>query len=149
MENQVSCKVCGRPLKATTSVARGMGPKCAETLLPPSQRKGYIAQKPEYKFLVKGDYLIILPTEKTDDGPSLTNSMDAILYQLQYEHKMNIFSKRIIYKDSEGFFDAVIPSDPGHNLTEMFYFKFAFAPLRVKSEDLAMAGYDYMLSKLK
>lgn len=141
MENKtVSCSVCGRPLKSEASILRGMGPKCAGSSAP--TRRPQVIMKPNYTYQNVNEFIVILPGKDMDSSPSLTNAMDVILYELLYHKKMNIFERKIIYLDSEGYFDGVIPVEPEGNLTDMFYPKFNFLSIHLRNRDLAMAGYD-------
>lgn len=163
-----NCSVCGRPLKSTASIEIGMGPTCAANAgvsYPASKhypRKGVKTKKmkskepgkrfsklirADYAYIEHEDFLVLLD----NNGPvSLTNFMGNAIYELYYHEKIDVFAKKIVYRDSEGVFDAVILSERDEaDLTQQFYFNFNFAPLRVKNVVQAIDMYNRVFGSKK
>lgn len=100
----------------------------------------------DYDFEVMDDFLII--TDKCTGLVSLTRFMSEALYELYYHHKINVDEFKVLAMDEHGWFDAVLvkPIDKTH-LTEVYYFQFAFKPVREKFLPRAMKEYNERYTK--
>lgn len=163
-----NCSACGRPLKSTASIEIGMGPTCAANAgityplgkhYPRKDRKIKTMKskapgkrfskliRANYEYIEHEDFLILLD----ENGPvSLTNFMGNAIYELYYHEKIDVFAKKIVYRDSEGVFDAILLSERDEaDLTQQFYFNFNFAPLRVKNVVQAIDKYNRVFAGRK
>lgn len=60
-----------------------------------------------YTWQIDGDYLVIID----QDGPvSVTNDVEAVIADL-VEEGVNVDSKRVLYRDSEGLWDQILTTE--------------------------------------
>lgn len=102
------CSRCSKPLTDPISIRLGIGPKCRilEKTLQLMAGENLFANRSEYTYSIHGKVICI---EDLGGQRSVTNDMPHILEDLR-KAGLNLSLYQIIYKDSQGVWDGVIPS---------------------------------------
>lgn len=103
-----TCSKCGKPLTDPISIDLGMGPKCRilYKTLALMAGENLFANRSEYSYSIRGKVIII---QDLGGFRSVTNDMPNILNDLR-EEGFDLSLWHIIYRDSQGVWDGVIPS---------------------------------------
>jgi hypothetical protein len=105
------CRFCYRPLKATESTDRGIGPVCLkkhQAFLAKERTVGAVGQldlfQPQYSIRVLRGAAVLYDRDR--GRRSLTSAMDEIVPHL-YRRGILTAKRALIYRDSDGVFDGV------------------------------------------
>ena len=95
----------------------------------------------DYKAIDDGEFIVIFDLNK--GNLSLTNYLAEALYEIYYHQQLEIYERKVIYRDSMMKYDAVIIEKARPDkLTQMFYPKFSIQPLQVDDVKQAKELYD-------
>lgn len=110
--NTSSCRICGKTLTAPVSVELGIGPVCrveVKNRIKDEKTLNMFANRSEYDYDIQGSVIAI-----TDLGgmKSVTNDIENVLDDIRIERNIDLSKFKIMYKDSQGIWDGVTPTNP-------------------------------------